>query len=129
MHVARRVRGQKHRRRADILGLAPAPGGTPVEERPAAPEIETQGRGAVGLDTAGRDGVHVDPARGQFTGRQPRLPGNAMPGRGVGRNPDAALKVRDTDAATEAMRVHLARIAEILDQSRLQNRDLFVDEG
>lgn len=40
-----------------------------------------------------------------------------------------ALRRRDVEAASEAMRFHLARISDIYDQIRGQNSDLFADEG
>jgi GntR family transcriptional regulator, rspAB operon transcriptional repressor len=40
-----------------------------------------------------------------------------------------ALRRRDVDAASDAMRFHLARISDIYDHIRAQNNDLFADEG
>lgn len=129
MNRAHCAPGQQDRRMADILGLAPAPGGNSVAGRAAALGIGTQGRGAACIDRAGRDGHYGDSTRGQFIGQQPTHPGNAMPGRGAGRNTEITLKMRDTDASSGAMRVHLARISEIFDQIRLRNRALFSEEG
>ena len=92
MDVLRGRRGEEDGGAGDVLGLAPAAGRDAVEDRLVAGRVGAQRLGVVGLDVAGRDRVDVDALRRPLVGEQLGQAGDAVLGRGVGRDADAALE-------------------------------------